>query len=347
MMHPIFRSTITPFLCLICCCLAAYFLFINQDSPSYDSIQGSTWSVVAVDVESGEVGVAAASCVPILIDGLAALVPGKGAAATQAWFSMGNRNHVFERLQEGQSAQAIIDSVTDVTNDEDADQRQYGIITIHDGTIEAAGFTGAKNEAWAGDLQDLSAAVSVQGNILEGDAVVNEALAAFKDDSLGPVVLSDRLIRALEAGSAAGGDKRCNQDGIQQTAQAAFIMVSQPDQGPFAAEEMGLDGSGDANAPQLYLSVLEPERGANPLIALRQQYDEWRRNNLNACGECNLSAISVPAGGLNTNSAAGQRAQQHQQSTIGFMVVLGLLIGGLVLAVVRAKMRERQAAQDK
>ncbi len=346
-MRAIFRSPIAQLLCLTLCCLLIYLLLINTDNTSYASIQGSTWSVVAVDVESGEVGVAAASCVPILIDGLAALVPGKGVAATQAWFSMDNRNQVFERLQEGQSAQAIIDSVTDLANDEDAGQRQYGIITIDDGVIEVAGFTGPKNGAWAGDLQDLSAAVSVQGNILEGDAVVNDALAAFKDDSLGPVILSDRLIRALEAGSAAGGDKRCNEDGIEQTAQAAFIMVSQPNQGPFAAPEMGLDGSGETDAPQLYLSVLEPERGANPLIALRQQYDEWRRNNLNACGECNLAAIAVPAGGLNTDSVAGQRAEGHRQSTIGFMVVMGLLIGGLVLAVVRAKTRERQENEEK
>ena len=339
MMPSVFRSTITPFLCVVLCCLAAYLLLINEGRPGYDSIQGNTWSVVAIDLETGEVGVAAASCVPILIDGLAALVPGKGAAATQAWFSMENRNHVFELLQEGQSAQAIIDTVTDTTNDEDADQRQYGILTIQDGTVEAAGFTGTKNDAWAGDVQEASAAVSVQGNILESEAVVNDALVAFKDDSLGPVVLSDRLMRALEAGSAAGGDKRCNQDGIEQTAQAAFIMVSQPDQGPFAASEMGLDSFGDANAPWLYLSVLEPERGANPLIALRQQYDEWRRNNLNACGECNLAAIAVPAGGL--NSEAEQREKEFRQSSIAFMVVLGILIGAIVAAVVRAKMRKR------
>ena len=61
----------------------------------------TTWSVVGVDPETGDVGVAVASCVPRHGDAVAALVPGKGAAATQAGFDVRNRNRVFELLQEG------------------------------------------------------------------------------------------------------------------------------------------------------------------------------------------------------------------------------------------------------
>ncbi|MGB0389231.1 MAG: DUF1028 domain-containing protein [Ardenticatenaceae bacterium] len=339
-------KTLAPMLLFVALlCMGVYFLEpfgVAREVIAPATQSGSTWSVVAVDAETGDVGVAAASCVPIRIEGLAALVPGKGAAATQAWFSLENRNQVFALLQEGQSAEAIIAAVTDPSYDEDAGQRQYGVLTIHDGTVEAAGFTGDKNEAWAGDLQELSAAVSVQGNILEGEAVVTDALAAFKDDTIGPVALPDRLMRALEAGSAAGGDKRCNEGDIQQTAQAAFILVAQGDQSPFAVKEIGLDGSSDSNAPWLYQAVLEPELGQNPLIALRQQYDQWRQENLPACPECDLQAIPVPKGGDSNNSEAAQLEEEHRTSSVAFMVVLTGLIGLIVVAVVMAKRRERE-----
>ena len=52
----------------------------------------TTWSVAAIDPVTGDVGVAAASCVPSFADALAALVPGKGAAETQAGFDIDNRN---------------------------------------------------------------------------------------------------------------------------------------------------------------------------------------------------------------------------------------------------------------
>src|SRR5690242_14018504 len=64
----------------------------------------NTWTIVAADPASGDVGVAGASCVPMPIDAIAALVPGKGAAATQAFFDLGNRNEVYELLGAGKSS---------------------------------------------------------------------------------------------------------------------------------------------------------------------------------------------------------------------------------------------------
>ena len=56
----------------------------------------TTWSIVAVDPETGDVGVAVSSCVASFGDAVAALVPGKGAAATQAGFNIDNRNRVLK-----------------------------------------------------------------------------------------------------------------------------------------------------------------------------------------------------------------------------------------------------------
>ncbi len=259
----------------------------------------STWSVVAGDPNTGEVGVAAASCLSDPIDAIAALVPGKGAAATQSFFKLENRNHVFEALQMGNSAETIIASVTAADND--APARQYGVITMVDGSASSAAHTGIDNLNWAGDAQgDIPFAVTVQGNVLESKTVVDAALAAFSDPSTGPLTLSDRLMRAMEAGSAAGGDQRCNID-AEQTAAAAFIMVAQGDEAPFAVERFGESLTDAANAPALYLSVSHPVGGANPMLALREQYDTWRATNLPSCADCDLSAIPVPAGGTESS----------------------------------------------
>ena len=108
-----------------------------------DRLDMTTWSVVGVDPKTGDVGVAMASCVPnTLADALAALVPGKGAAATQAAFDVDNRNKVFAALKEGVPAPEIIRRVADSTTDTRLGSRQYGVVTMSGGQVQTAGFTG-------------------------------------------------------------------------------------------------------------------------------------------------------------------------------------------------------------
>ena len=271
--------------------LAGYFLFRAAVQ------ERSTFSIVAVDPASGDVGVAGASCVPISAGAMTAFVPGRGAAATQAAFTVANQKRVSELLQQGATATEIIESVSDGSFDAEAEIRQYGVVTIDEEGAHVAGFTGRQNNDWAGDGQDAATAVSVQGNTLEGAAVVGDALAAYKGPGLGAIEFTDRLMRALEAASAAGGDRRCNNGNVKQTAQSAFIAVSKADQLPFAAT-LGKDPSPDgADRPWLYISVIEPKGGPNPLLELRRQYDAWRSENLLPCAGCDPHPILVPAGG--------------------------------------------------
>ncbi|MGB5933193.1 MAG: DUF1028 domain-containing protein [Anaerolineae bacterium] len=257
----------------------------------------STYSIVAVDPVTGDVGIAGASCVPISAGAMATLVPGKGAAATQAAFTPWNQAKVFDLLRQGATASEIIEFVSDDSYDADVEIRQYGVVTLNEGIIQVAGFTGKENNDWAGDQQDSTMAVSVQGNTLEGAAVVSNALVAYTAEGIGAVELPDRLLRALEAASAAGGDRRCNQADVQQTAQAAFVAVAKADQLPFAAT-IGRDPAPDDPAlPWLYISVIEWKGGPNPLLELRSQYNTWRSENLPPCADCNLDPIRVPTGG--------------------------------------------------
>jgi uncharacterized Ntn-hydrolase superfamily protein len=258
----------------------------------------STYSIIAIDTVTGDVGAAGASCVPISAASLAALVPGQGVSATQAAASSWNQTKVFDLLRQGMTASEIIRVVTATDFDSEVGIRQYGAVTLHQGSIQTAGFTGLENNDWAGDRQDAKNAVSVQGNTLESQAVVSNALAAFSATDIGPVQLSDRLMRALEAASAAGGDRRCNsQSGFQQTAQAAFIMVAKADQLPFATP-FGKDPSpNDPSLPWLYISLIEAKGGPNPLLELRSRYNDWRTEHLPSCPDCDLEAIPVPSGG--------------------------------------------------
>src|SRR3954462_13027679 len=90
--------------------LAASFLLLSLPSTQ---IPLSTWSIVAADPVTGDVGVAGASCVAMYADGIAALVRGKGAAVAQALLDLENRNVVFDGLVAGDSAEAVVRKVTD------------------------------------------------------------------------------------------------------------------------------------------------------------------------------------------------------------------------------------------
>jgi uncharacterized Ntn-hydrolase superfamily protein len=208
-----------------------------------------------------------------------------------------NQAKIFDLLRQGATASEIIEFVSDDSYDPEIETRQYGVVTLNEGIIQVAGFTGKENTYWAGDQQDLTMAVSVQGNTLEDASVVSNALDAFTEEGIGAVELSDRLLRALEAASAAGGDNRCNQGDFQQTAQAAFIAVAKADQIPFAGT-LGKDPAPDnPTLPWLYISVIEAKGGPNPLLELRRRYNAWRAENLPFCADCNLDAIPVPSGG--------------------------------------------------
>jgi uncharacterized Ntn-hydrolase superfamily protein len=257
----------------------------------------STYSIVAMDPLTRDVGIAGASCVPISAASMTTLVPGMGAAATQAAYIPKNHAKMFELLKQDFTASEIIKQLSDHSYDVDGGIRQYGVVTMNEEIVQVAGFTGKDNNQWAGDRQNSTMAVSVQGNTLAGAAVVDNALAAFTEEAIGEVALSDRLLRALEAASAAGGDNRCNPGDFQQTALAAFIAVAKADQPPFAAT-LGRDpGQNAPTLPWLYISVIEAKGGPNPLLELRSQYDIWRSENLPPCAGCILDPIPVPPGG--------------------------------------------------
>ena len=161
----------------------------------------STFSIVAADLEAGEVGCAVQS----RYFSVGSVVPwaraGVGAVATQAAGVAVYGLRALEELERGASPEDALAHV--LADDDGRETRQLGVVTA-DG--RAAAFTGARCLDWAGHR--IGPGFAVQGNILAGEAVVDEMARAY-EETVGSLV--ERLVAALEAGQAAGGDRRGQQ----------------------------------------------------------------------------------------------------------------------------------------
>lgn len=162
----------------------------------------STYSIAAYDAEAGEWGVAVASCVPFAYHSVAWAEAGSGAVATQSWTNHYYGTDGIRLLAEGMTADEVVSILTSA--DSLSERRQLGIVDIHGGS---AAFTGSGCMEWAGSLQGPG--YTIQGNILTGPEVVDQMEAAFLATEGMP--LAERLLAALEAGEAAGGDSRGKQ----------------------------------------------------------------------------------------------------------------------------------------
>ena len=160
-----------------------------------------TYSIVAADPATGEVGVAVESkyfAVGSVVPWAKADV---GAVATQAAGVAGYGPRILALLEAGAAPEHAIREV--LADDEARETRQLGVV---DTTGRAAGFTGAECNDWAGGLEGPGFAA--QGNILAGEAVVRDMAASY-ERAEGD--LAERLMGALEAAEAAGGDRRGKQ----------------------------------------------------------------------------------------------------------------------------------------
>ncbi len=161
-----------------------------------------TFSVVAYDSTTGEVGVAVQSRVFGVGPRVAWVMGGTGAIATQA-----NSNESFgpeglRLLEAGLSAQETLDWL--LAHDPGRDSRQVGIVDARGGV---AHWTGGQCMEWAG--QAAGTAYTCQGNILASEAVVAGMVRAM--EATAGQELGRRLLAALEAAQAAGGDRRGRQ----------------------------------------------------------------------------------------------------------------------------------------
>jgi len=254
-------------------------------NPDY-ALHTNTWSIVAAIPETGEVGVALATCftadvslsrsTTVAEDGrslltynivgavgdelkfeLARIVPAVGAMVAQARVDAGNSGRIdaaFARIMDGATSDEAI--AASIEADTVSRRRQYAIATYDSAAIT---FTGSDTLQWSGGVSDQ--AVAVQGNTLVDAQVVAQAMSAFSATMSDPsAILADALMAGMEAGTAKGGDRRCPSE---QVALTAFMAVAHRD-------DVG-------ETPRIWLAT-EPQAigGQNPVALLRDNYDRSR-----------------------------------------------------------------------
>lgn len=161
-----------------------------------------TWSIIARDDSTGRVGIAVAT----RFFAVGALVPhirtGVGAVATQAFINPAYGPRGLDLLAEGLSADDVVAKLT--AADEGRHNRQLHVM---DRAHRFAAYTGAACIDWCG--HEVRAGFSVAGNMLAGPEVLAETIRAYETSAELP--FARRLLAAMHAGEAAGGDKRGRQ----------------------------------------------------------------------------------------------------------------------------------------
>ncbi|HSA55708.1 MAG TPA: DUF1028 domain-containing protein [Gemmatimonadaceae bacterium] len=180
----------------------------------------ATFSILAMDPESGEIGAAVQSRVFSVGNGVLWAEAGVGAVATQAIVDVSYGPQALALLKQGLSAEEVVKRVWESDPDPRPQNwskqgRQFAVVDARGGVFA---FTGPRATEWAGHKSCAApgAHCTAQGNILAGAAVVDSMVAAY--ERAAGDRLSLRLQAALEAGQAAGGDRR----GMQS---AAMLIV--------------------------------------------------------------------------------------------------------------------------
>lgn len=232
---------------------------------SYLMISQDTFSIIAVDPITGEVGSIGASCV----NGASSqfdtwvtdIIPGKGGVNSQAYICIPNSNlqSAIARMEEGLSPQEIIDWL--LLNDScssqnyDPEYRQYGIVDLDDnGDPRVAGWTGSMTDDYKEDRQGID--FSIQGNILLDVSVIDNMTANI-NNTVG--TLADKLMAGLQGANFPGADSRCLDD--DTSSKAAWFVVYKADDEP--------------GNPYLRLIVPTQPLGVEPIDVMQNLYDDF------------------------------------------------------------------------
>lgn len=228
----------------------------------FSLMQGQhTFSIVAVDSVSGEIGSAGATCGDTITwpGTLGAMlisdvIPGTGAIHTQAYYNETNQENAHDLMMDGESPQEIIDWLVENDAQGTPSIRQYGIVDYNDGSPRSAGFTGSNCDDYKNHV--LGPNYAIQGNILLGQEVLDSMENNFNETE-GP--LHAKLMAAMQGANMVGADTRCTSEGTSSL--SSFLRVAQPDDDP---ENLWLE-----------LWVGATDEGEEPIDVLQEMYDNF------------------------------------------------------------------------
>jgi uncharacterized Ntn-hydrolase superfamily protein len=226
------------------------------------SFSQDTFSIIAVDPETGEVGAAGATCLfgesNGLINIISSIIPGKGGVISQAYVCVPNINmtNATTLMELGYSPAQIITWLNnnDSCNAGNYQYRQYGIVDFDEsGNIRTAGFTGNLADDYKEDRQ--GATYSIQGNILLNQSVIDNMEYNFINTEGS---LAVKLMAAMQGANFPGADSRCLDEGTSSA--TAFLVVYDPEDLP--------------NQPSVELNISSQPPGVEPIDLLQEMFDE-------------------------------------------------------------------------
>jgi uncharacterized Ntn-hydrolase superfamily protein len=250
----------------------------------------STFSIVAIDPQTGEMGVAVASRYFSVGSVVPWAMADVGAVATQANVNVGYGQQALDLLRQGLTAQEVLKKILADDKFEGKDGRQVAIV---DAKGNVAAYTGPNAPKWAGDRQGKT--WSAQGNILVGPQVPEAMGKAFEAT---PGELAEKLYAALKAGDTAGGDARGRQS-------ASMLVVKK--QG----------GRNINNDRYIYINV---DDNPDPFTELRRLLDLNLANNY---GDQTFKTLE--AGNSEKARAMAQKASRYAPNSFGSHMRLAFL----------------------
>jgi uncharacterized Ntn-hydrolase superfamily protein len=282
------------------------------------AVADATWSIVLVDKKTGEVAVGCATCLeglnlelycPVVLVGI-----GTANAQSQIDSTGANRMYIWTKMQEGRAPVAIIADLSSL--DPQHQNRQYGIA---DTNGRKTTFTGANDGQWAGGVSGRVGSVyyAIQGNVLAGQAVVDDAEQAIKDTEGD---LAEKLMAAMEAAQRDGGDGRCSCDPVDPDRCGAPPPGFDPSKDKSAhigymivARVGDTDGTCDATNGcangTYYMNLNVKNQHASdpdPVIQLRGLFDDWRESWRgrpdHLLSTATLDDVSLPGNGTSTTA---------------------------------------------
>lgn len=259
----------------------------------------ATWSIIIIDTRTREIAVGSATCLTSfdLLRGLPVVRVDVGAACAQSAIDGGavNRVRIWNGLIAGDDPQDILAVLASL--DGSHQNRQYGIVDVQG---RAVTFTGLQCGQFANGVTGRVGTLvyAIQGNVITGQPVIDQAEAAVIN---APGGLPEKLMAAMEAARAMGGDGRCscsNSDpngcgspppSFTKSAHIGFMVVAR------RGDTDGTCSTGGCATGPYYMkfNVANQTFGApDPVIQLRERFDEWR-TGLNGVPDQAVSRTSV------------------------------------------------------
>ena len=219
-----------------------------------------TFSIVAVDSVTGEVGSAGASCLDdSQIAGGVVIIsdvhPGRGVIHTQAYWLAANQNNASTRMDLGDSPEEIVYWLTWNDVQSNPTWRQYGIADFDSsGSPRADAYTGTNCDDYKNHI--IGPYYTIQGNILLGPEILDSMESRFLNE---PGGLACKLMAALQGANVPGADTRCLAEGVSSL--SAFVRVARPE-----------DTTGNM---YMDLAVVETPFGMEPIDSLQTLFDNF------------------------------------------------------------------------